>query len=31
VLWDGRIVAELDAANVDEETLLTYSTGGTPA
>lgn len=31
VLWDGRIVAELDAANVDEETLLVYSTGGTPA
>ena len=31
VLWDGRIVAELDAAHVDEETLLTYSTGGTPA
>lgn len=31
VLWDGRIVAELDAANVDEETLLTYSTGGKPA
>ena len=31
VLWDGRIVAELDAADVDEETLLTYSTGGTPA
>lgn len=31
VLWDGRIVAELDAADVDEETLLVYSTGGTPA
>ncbi|KAA8995286.1 sugar ABC transporter ATP-binding protein [Affinibrenneria salicis] len=31
VLWDGRIVAELDAASVDEETLLLYSTGGTPA
>ncbi|MGV8926300.1 MAG: sugar ABC transporter ATP-binding protein [Ewingella sp.] len=31
VLWDGRIVAELNAADVDEETLLMYSTGGTPA
>ncbi|CAM3910006.1 monosaccharide ABC transporter ATP-binding protein (CUT2 family) [Rahnella sp. BIGb0236] len=31
VLWDGRIVAELNAADVDEETLLTYSTGGIPA
>ena len=31
VLWDGRIVAELNAADVDEETLLVYSTGGTPA
>ncbi len=31
VLWDGRIVAELDAADIDEETLLVYSTGGTPA
>ncbi|MFE8048518.1 sugar ABC transporter ATP-binding protein [Brenneria goodwinii] len=31
VLWDGRIVAELDAATIDEETLLLYSTGGTPA
>lgn len=31
VLWDGRIVAELDAATTDEETLLLYSTGGTPA
>ena len=31
VLWDGRIVAEMDARNVDEETLLLYSTGGTPA
>ncbi len=31
VLWDGRIVAELDAANIDEQTLLDYSTGGTPA
>ncbi|PKH23660.1 ABC transporter [Enterobacterales bacterium CwR94] len=31
VLWDGRIVAELRADEVDEETLLLYSTGGTPA
>lgn len=31
VLWDGRIVAELDAHNVTEEMLLLYSTGGTPA
>ncbi|WP_027712285.1 sugar ABC transporter ATP-binding protein [Dickeya chrysanthemi] len=31
VLWDGRIVAELDGADADEETLLLYSTGGTPA
>jgi len=31
VLWDGRIVAEMDARHVDEETLLLYSTGGTPA
>ncbi|WP_224652954.1 sugar ABC transporter ATP-binding protein [Pectobacterium versatile] len=31
VLWDGRIVAELNAAEIDEETLLLYSTGGTPA
>jgi simple sugar transport system ATP-binding protein len=31
VLWDGRVVAELDAAEIDEETLLLYSTGGTPA
>ncbi|RWR03272.1 ABC transporter [[Pantoea] beijingensis] len=31
VLWDGRIVAEMDACNADEETLLLYSTGGTPA
>jgi len=31
VLWDGRIVAEMDARNVDEETLLLFSTGGTPA
>jgi len=31
VLWDGRIVAEMAASDVDEETLLLYSTGGTPA
>lgn len=31
VLWDGRIVAELDGHEADEETLLLYSTGGTPA
>ncbi|KAA5973340.1 MULTISPECIES: sugar ABC transporter ATP-binding protein [unclassified Pantoea] len=31
VLWDGRIVAELAAGDVTEETLLLYSTGGTPA
>ncbi|NIF23498.1 sugar ABC transporter ATP-binding protein [Candidatus Pantoea multigeneris] len=31
VLWDGRIVAELDAHEATEETLLLYSTGGTPA
>jgi len=31
VLWDGRIVAEMAACDVDEETLLLYSTGGTPA
>ena len=31
VLWDGRIVAELAARDVTEETLLLYSTGGTPA
>ncbi|RLM27336.1 ABC transporter [Brenneria alni] len=31
VLWDGKIVAELDASTIDEETLLLYSTGGTPA
>ncbi|CAI0693133.1 Ribose import ATP-binding protein RbsA [Serratia proteamaculans] len=31
VLWDGRVVAELNAAEIDEETLLLYSTGGTPA
>ena len=29
VLWDGRIVAELEGANAREETLLYYSTGGT--
>ncbi|MNY64599.1 Galactose/methyl galactoside import ATP-binding protein MglA [compost metagenome] len=31
VLWDGRVIAELNAADIDEETLLLYSTGGTPA
>ncbi|MBM7345567.1 ATP-binding cassette domain-containing protein [Pantoea coffeiphila] len=31
VLWDGRIVAEMAANETDEETLLLYSTGGTPA
>ncbi|WP_343464117.1 sugar ABC transporter ATP-binding protein [Pantoea sp.] len=31
VLWDGRIVAEMDAREATEETLLLYSTGGTPA
>ena len=31
VLWDGRIVAELDGHEACEETLLLYSTGGTPA
>ena len=31
VLWDGRIVAELDGRDASEETLLLYSTGGTPA
>ncbi|WP_034949097.1 sugar ABC transporter ATP-binding protein [Erwinia oleae] len=31
VLWDGRIVAEVAASQTDEETLLLYSTGGTPA
>lgn len=31
VLWDGRIVAELDARSASEELLLLYSTGGTPA
>ncbi|MEB6379402.1 sugar ABC transporter ATP-binding protein [Leclercia adecarboxylata] len=29
VLWDGRIVAEVEGANAREETLLYYSTGGT--
>ncbi|HEY0209358.1 sugar ABC transporter ATP-binding protein [Acerihabitans sp.] len=29
VMWDGRIVAQLDARTTDEETLLLYSTGGT--
>jgi len=31
VLWDGKIVAEMDASEADEETLLLYSTGGAPA
>lgn len=31
VLWDGRIVAEMEAQEASEETLLLYSTGGTPA
>ncbi|HDS9359447.1 TPA: sugar ABC transporter ATP-binding protein [Enterobacter chengduensis] len=31
VLWDGRIVAELEGAAAREETLLYYSTGGTAA
>ncbi|CCP04935.1 putative ABC transport system, ATP-binding component [Erwinia amylovora Ea644] len=31
VLWDGRIVAEIAADAADEQTLLHYSTGGTPA
>ncbi|WP_312240857.1 sugar ABC transporter ATP-binding protein [Pantoea sp.] len=31
VLWDGRIVAEMEAKEATEETLLLYSTGGTPA
>ncbi|CAK9886802.1 MAG: Galactose/methyl galactoside import ATP-binding protein MglA [Candidatus Erwinia impunctatus] len=31
VLWDGRIVAEVDAHQASEETLLMYSTGGIPA
>ncbi len=29
VMWDGRIVAQVDAHATDEETLLLYSTGGT--
>ncbi len=31
VLWDGHIVAELEGRDASEETLLLYSTGGTPA
>ncbi|WP_213990766.1 sugar ABC transporter ATP-binding protein [Sodalis sp. dw_96] len=31
VMWDGRIVAEVDAHTADEETLLLYATGGAPA
>lgn len=31
VLWDGKIVAELEGKHANEETLLLYSTGGTPA
>ena len=31
VLWDGRIVAEIDGKQASEELLLLYSTGGTPA
>jgi simple sugar transport system ATP-binding protein len=31
VLWDGKIVAELDGHQATEETLLYYSTGGAPA
>ncbi|MBA0037304.1 sugar ABC transporter ATP-binding protein [Pantoea sp. BIGb0393] len=31
VLWDGRIVAEMEGIDATEETLLLYSTGGTPA
>ncbi|ADU68146.1 sugar ABC transporter ATP-binding protein [Pantoea sp. At-9b] len=31
VLWDGRIVAEMEGREATEETLLLYSTGGTPA
>lgn len=30
VLWDGRIVAEVAAKSINEETLLFYSTGGAP-
>lgn len=29
IMWDGRIVAQVDAHTADEETLLFYSTGGT--
>ncbi|MFT4190817.1 MAG: sugar ABC transporter ATP-binding protein [Comamonas sp.] len=31
VLWDGRIVAELEGREANEETLLLYATGGAPA
>lgn len=31
VLWDGRIVAEMEGTTATEEALLLYSTGGTPA
>ncbi|MBK0096391.1 sugar ABC transporter ATP-binding protein [Erwinia sp. S63] len=31
VLWDGRIVAEMEGRQATEEMLLLYSTGGTPA
>ena len=31
VLWDGRIVAEMEGNTATEEALLLYSTGGTPA
>ncbi|MDI9224056.1 sugar ABC transporter ATP-binding protein [Pantoea sp. EA-12] len=31
VLWDGRIVAEMEGSQATEEMLLLYSTGGTPA
>ena len=31
VLWDGRIVAEMEGREATEEMLLLYSTGGTPA
>ena len=29
IMWDGRIVAQVDAHTTDEQTLLLYSTGGT--
>ena len=29
IMWDGRIVAQVDAHATDEPTLLLYSTGGT--